>query len=318
MHPAYSVIIFTTASGAGYGLLVWLALAKALAVAPAERSFAVVAFGLAFALITAGLLTSTAHLGRPERAWRAFSQWRTSWLSREGVLALATYVPAGLLALGWTSLAGSAATLVLGVATIALALLTLFSTGMIYASLRTIRQWHQPLTAPIYLALGLASGAVLFNLIWRAFGLAQPWPTWLAFACLAVAGILKWSYWRAIDGELRTYTVEAATGIGHLGKVRPLEPPHTEPNYIMREMGYRVARKHAKALRRGVGILAFAVPMAASLLSLIPAHVLGLAPVLGLVGSVVAVLALAAGLLLERWLFFAEAEHVVMLYYGPD
>ena len=252
MHPAYSVIIFTTASGAGYGLLVWLALAKAFELAPTQRSFAVVAFGLAFVLITAGLLASTAHLGRPERAWRAFSQWRTSWLSREGILALATYPPAGLLALGWDSLAGASATaLLLVLATIASALMTLFSTGMIYASLRTIRQWHQPLTAPIYLALGLASGAVLLNLLLRAFGLTQAWSAWLALACVAVAGILKWAYWRAIDDELRTYTVEAATGIGHLGKVRPLEPPHTEPNYIMREMGYRVARKHAKALRRG-------------------------------------------------------------------
>jgi len=322
MHPAYSVIIFTTASGAGYGLLVWLALAKAFELAPTQRSFAVVAFGLAFVLITAGLLSSTAHLGRPERAWRAFSQWRTSWLSREGVLALATYLPAGLLALGWASLAGTSATaLLLVLATIASALMTLFSTGMIYASLRTIRQWHQPLTAPIYLALGLASGAVLLNLLLRAFGLTQAWSAWLAVACVAVAGILKWAYWRAIDDELRTYTVEAATGIGHLGKVRPLEPPHTEPNYIMREMGYRVARKHAKALRRGVGIFAFAVPMATSLLALIPlGPALGpaLGSALGLVGSAIAVLALAAGLLLERWLFFAEAEHVVMLYYGAD
>jgi DMSO reductase anchor subunit len=319
MHPAYSVIIFTTASGAGYGLLVWLALAKAFELAPAQRSFAVVAFGLAFVLITAGLLSSTAHLGRPERAWRAFSQWRTSWLSREGVLALATYLPSGFLALGWASLARtSAVALLLVLATIASALMTLFSTGMIYASLRTIRQWHQPLTAPIYLALGLASGAVLLNLLLRAFGPTQPWSAWLALACVAVAGLLKWAYWRAIDAELRTYTVEAATGLGHLGKVRPLEPPHTEPNYIMREMGYRVARKHAKALRRGVGIFAFAVPMAISLLSLFPTPTAAFGPALGLVGSAIAVLALAAGLLLERWLFFAEAEHVVMLYYGAD
>ena len=55
---------------------------------------------IALVLITAGLLSSTAHLGRPERAWRAFSQWRTSWLSREGVAAVFTYVPAGLFALG--------------------------------------------------------------------------------------------------------------------------------------------------------------------------------------------------------------------------
>jgi len=314
MHPAYSVIIFTTASGAGYGLLVWLAVAKALALAPEQRSFAGLAFGLAFGLISAGLLSSTAHLGRPERAWRALSQWRTSWLSREGILALVTYLPAGLLALGWTSLADrSASALLLVLATMAAALMTLFSTGMIYASLRTIRQWHQPLTAPIYIALGLASGAVLLNLILRAFGLTPSWPAWLALACLAAAGCLKWAYWRAIDGELRTHTVAAATGIGHLGKVRPLEPPHTQPNYIMREMGYRIGRKHAKALRRGVGLFAFAIPMSASLLSLS-----AFGPALGLVASALAALALAVGLLLERWLFFAEAEHVVMLYYGAD
>src|SRR5262245_42951305 len=131
MHPAYSVILFTTASGAGFGLLTWLALFAVLSLVPPTRGLGLAGFALAFGLITAGLLSSTAHLGRPERAWRAFSQWRTSWLSREGVLAVATFLPAGLLALGWTSLAGSAATLVLGVATIALALLTLFSTGMI-------------------------------------------------------------------------------------------------------------------------------------------------------------------------------------------
>src|SRR5262245_29816637 len=143
MHPAYSVILFTTASGAGYGLLTWLALARLLAVLPAQPSFGVAAFGLAFLLITAGLLSSTAHLGRPERAWRAFSQWRTSWLSREGVLALVTYVPAGLLALGWIVFDSRSQVLVLlALLTMAAALLTLFTTGMIYASLRTIRQWH--------------------------------------------------------------------------------------------------------------------------------------------------------------------------------
>ena len=90
--------------GAGYGLLVWLCLGGLFGLVPTERWLGVAGFGLAFALITAGLLSSTAHLGRPERAWRAFSQWRTSWLSREGVMAVATYVPAGVLAIGWVFL----------------------------------------------------------------------------------------------------------------------------------------------------------------------------------------------------------------------
>ena len=169
MHPAYSVILFTTASGAGYGLLVWLCLSGLFGLVPTERWLGFAGFGLALALITAGLLSSTAHLGRPERAWRAFSQWRTSWLSREGVMAVATYVPAGVTAIGWVFLETIDGLFeVAAVLTVLGALGTLYTTGMIYASLRTIRQWHQPLTAPIYIALGLASGAVLFNLLLRA------------------------------------------------------------------------------------------------------------------------------------------------------
>ena len=139
---------------------------------------------------------------------------------------------------------------------------TLFTTGMIYASLRTIRQWHQPLTAPIYIALGLASGAVLLNLLLRIFEEYDPWPALLALACLLVAAAMKWAYWQRIDGEAREYKIGAATGLGHLGKVRQLEPPHTQPNFIMREMGYQIARKHAEKLRRLVLLLAFAVPIA--------------------------------------------------------
>ncbi len=103
MHPAYSVIVFTTASGAGYGLLIWLAVAVASNLVPRDPVLGFFGLGVALALITIGLLTSTAHLGRPERAWRSLSQWKSSWLSREGVAAIVTYLPAGVLGLGWCS-----------------------------------------------------------------------------------------------------------------------------------------------------------------------------------------------------------------------
>jgi sulfite dehydrogenase (quinone) subunit SoeC len=310
MHPAYSVILFTTASGAGYGLLVWLAVFGITGWAEAETWFGLVAFGLAFALITAGLLSSTAHLGRPERAWRAFSQWRTSWLSREGVLAVLTYVPAGILALGWVWF--ERPLMLAGLATALCALATLFATGMIYASLRTIRQWHQPLTAPLYVVLGLASGAVLLNLLLRLFQEDEPWPSQLALLGLAVAGAMKWAYWQRMDGEAREYTIGAATGLGHLGNVRMLEPPHTQPNFIMREMGYTIARKHAQRLRQLVLLLAFGVPIVATLLTFVPATLAEIG------GALLAAISMGAGLVVERWLFFAEAEHVSMLYYGVD
>jgi DMSO reductase anchor subunit len=305
------VILFTTASGAGLGLLAWLALLGMLDAVPADRWLGVAGLGLAFLLVTSGLIASTAHLGRPERAWRAFSQWRTSWLSREGVMAVATVVPAGVLGAGWVGLESVDGLFAIAAAlTVACAVFTLYCTGMIYACLRTIRQWYQPLTAPIYVALGLASGAVLLHALLALFGEAAPWSAWLAIVCVAVGAALKWAYWLRIDGELRTYTAEAATGLGHLGKVRALEPPHTQPNFVMREMGYRVARKHALKLRRLTLLLAFGLPIALLLLSQTGGIVLA--------SALAAALSMAVGLVTERWLFFAEAEHVAMLYYGAD
>ncbi len=224
-------------------------------------------------------------------------------------MAVATYVPAGLLALDWVLLERADGVFnALALLTAICAGVTLYTTGMIYASLRTIRQWHQPLTAPVYIALGFASGAVLLNFIFNVFGYAGAWSAWLAIVCLAAAGLMKQAYWRGMDAERRTWTVGDATGLGHLGKVRPLEPPHTQPNYIMREMGYRVARKHADKLRVIVQLAAFVVPIVASLLSLAA----------GVAAAALAVLSIGLGLVVERWLFFAEAEHVVMLYYGAD
>jgi DMSO reductase anchor subunit len=313
MQPAYSIILFTVASGAGFGLLAWLALFGLIGAVPADRALAVIGFGLAWVLVTVGLVASLLHLGRPERAWRALSQWRTSWLSREGVLALASLSASGLLAVGWvfTPQIDGVLIALAAVMTIASSLATLCATGMIYASLPTIRQWHQPLTMPIYLALGLASGAVLLNLVLAIRGLAAPALTTLCIALLAAGAGLKWAYWMRIDGAPRTLRAAAAIGLGH-GKLSALEAPHTQPNFVMREMGFAVARRHAAALRKIALTLAFAVPLVA----LLATYRAG--PVATLGATLLAALATGAGLLVERWLFFAEAEHVAMLYYGRD
>ena len=157
MQPAYSVILFTTASGAGYGLLCLMGLGAAFGWLPPDRMFGLLGLGLALGSITLGLLSSTAHLGHPERAWRALSQWRSSWLSREGVLALATYLPAGVLGIGWAILGRTDGIYAFaGLAAATLAMLTVGATGMIYQSLPTIRQWHHPLTTPVCVAASLA------------------------------------------------------------------------------------------------------------------------------------------------------------------
>ena len=311
MHPAYSVILFTTASGAGYGLLCLMGLGAVSGALPPDRLLGFLGLGLALALITTGLLSSTFHLGHPERAWRALSQWRSSWLSREGVLAVATYVPAGVLGIGWAILGRTDGVFAAaGIAAAVLAPLTVFVTGMIYQSLPTIRQWHQPLTAPVYVALALATGAVLLALLLAALGSGVHLPASLAAMLLAIAAALKLSYWRAIDTAPPLASPGTATGLGRFGTVHQLEAPHSQANFVMREMGFTVARKHALKLRRFVLLALLAAPFGMCLLA---SALSGASATLALL---LAAISTSLGVVTERWLFFAEAEHVVMNFYG--
>lgn len=310
MHPALSVVYFTTATGAGYGLLALLAGAIALGAIEPNRWFGFVALGLALALITSGLLSSTAHLAHPERAWRAFSQWRSSWLSREGVMAVLTYVPTSIFGIGWIVLGHTGGVVpAAGLAAAVLALVTVFTTGMIYASLKPIAAWNTPFTVPGYLIFAVMTGAVLFNALLRLFGADARWAGVFALLMIAVGWGWKVAAWRHNDALIPPSTANSATGLKG-GSVRSIEWPHSEENYVLKEMGFRIARKHAAKLRRLVHLLAFAMPFAATALSLLaPAGV-------GVAAAVVAVIAQGPGMLAERWLFFAEAKHTVTLYYG--
>ena len=311
MHPAYSVILFTTASGAGYGLLLWLAAAAALNLMPRDPMLGLFGLGFAIALVTIGLLSSTLHLGRPARAWRALSQWRSSWLSREGVAAIVTYVPIAALGFAWVFGEWVPGQFTAGaVLSVPCALITVWCTGMIYASLPTIRAWNQPLVAPVYVVLALATGGVLMNLLLAMFGYELRWAATGTILALVFGAILKRLYWTAIDTAAKTYTAESATGLGRFGTVRPLDPPHTQPNFVMREMGYQVARRHAERLRRLSAVLLFLFPIVAGLLLLLNPP----SPVQIAIAALSA-LSAAVGVLTERWLFFAEAEHVVVVFY---
>jgi DMSO reductase anchor subunit len=312
MHPAYSVILFTTASGAGYGLLALLGLVGFNHGPASSLWFGAVALVIALGLITLGLLSSTFHLGRPERAWRAFSQWRSSWLSREGVASVVTFAPAVVFGALWLGFLPQSQWLgVAGLATVLMCAVTVFCTAKIYSTLTTIRQWHQPLTVPVYLVFALATGAVLLMAIASLFGLYQIFQAGLAIVALAVTLVLKILYWRRIDSEPKTRTIEAATGLAREGeKVRQWEVPHTAENFIMKEMGFVVARKHTEKLRRLViGLLAVVILVSAMTMVL---------PVLAIPLSIIAFLLSGAAAAAERWLFFAEAQHVVSLYYGAE
>ena len=313
MHPALSIVLFTTSSGAGFALLALLGLGAPLGWLPEGPGFAFVALAVAIVLAAAGLVSSAFHLGRPERAWRAFSQWRSSWLSREGVFSVLTFVPLGVFAIGWVLFGATGGIVGLcGILAAALAAATIYCTGMIYASLKPIHQWHNHWVVPGYLALGLMAGFLVLDFLvrlWvpRATGLAL-----LTLAAILLAWWIKERYWLFIDTSSARSTVASATALGSRGPVRLIEAPDTQEDYLLKEMGFRIARKHARRLRRIARLAGFALPALASLLVLL------LAGAAGAAAAGIGVLGAALGLVVERWLFFAEAKHTVTLYYGAD
>jgi DMSO reductase anchor subunit len=310
VHPSFSVIFFTTSSGAGYGLLALLGVLAPFGLVPHDPLFALVALGLALGGITAGLLSSTFHLGHPERALRAFSQWRSSWLSREGIASVATYVPTGLFALLWVFFGGISP--LLGFLAALGSVVTVICTAMIYRSLKPIQRWHNGWVVPNYLALALMTGALWLAPLVHLFGIASSGSAWFTLTTIILALLLKVFYWRFIDTSASVSTAESATGLGALGKVRLFEAPHTSENYLLKEMGFQIARKHAAKLRRIAILLGFVLPF---LLSLAPLLTAGWP---ALIATLLAAPLATVGVLTERWLFFAEAKHAVMLYYGAS
>tara|TARA_Y100001936_G_scaffold253702_1_gene320224 strand:- start:28272 stop:29150 length:879 start_codon:yes stop_codon:yes gene_type:complete len=278
-----------------------------------DRWFGFTGFFFAFTMIVSGLISSTYHLGHPERAWRALSQWKSSWLSREGVLAVAGFGPFALFAFGWVILEShDGAWRLFAILTVLFAVLTVYATSMIYATLRTIRAWFNPHTVRAYLAFAIWTGSIWFNLLTHLFDLHTPG---IGFIVLA-SGILIWwfkrKYWMFLDGSPSWVSPNSATGLNDLGPVRLLDSPNTQENYIQQEMGFKIARKHAVKLRRWAFLTFFLIPYCLALMTVeaeawlkIPAAILA-------VGFVM------VGTMIERWLFFAEAKHTVMLYYGAE
>ncbi|MEM9427680.1 MAG: DmsC/YnfH family molybdoenzyme membrane anchor subunit [Pseudomonadota bacterium] len=288
MHPAPSIILFTTLSGLGFGMLAFLGLD-----APAPRGWTAFWFFLiAYLLAVGGLLSSTFHLGHPERALKAFTQWRSSWLSREAWLAVAALAVMGLYAIGLVFF--DTRLRVMGIAGGLLSLGTVFATSMIYTQMRTVPRWNHWGTPILFLAYAIVGGALLTGRVE------------LARAVLPLLLLLQIFAWIDQDRHEQADPTDigTATGLGTRGKVRAFEAPHTGENYLTREMVFRIGRKHSKTLKGVALALGMVVP---ALILFLPFHH---------ALAAVAVLLHLAGVLVQRWLFFAEARHVVSFYYG--
>lgn len=305
MRPTFAVICFTVLAGAGYGLWCWLGAALAAGIYPLAGAGVLVPLAFGFVLVTAGLLASTAHLGRPERAWRALTQWRSSWLSREGVVSLLTYLPMLVLAaLAWTDRSGAGIRIAGGLLALG-ALATLLCTANIYRSLKTIRAWRLRQVLPLYYLFAWLSGGLwlwTWLAAWHAVGVAFP----LALLVLAaIAAVIKTRYWQRLDG-LPPNTAGHATGLEMLGQVRAFAGPTTEESYLTHELAFVLARKHSARLRR-IAVSLFTLVPVLGIAIAVPTHAWGVA--------LIAALACLAGLLVERWLFFAEARHAVAAFF---
>jgi len=288
MHPSPSVIIFTALSGLGFGLLVFLGLKMPDVTGVLAFIFFVIGFGLA----VGGLISSTFHLGRPERSLKAFKQWRSSWLSREAIAAVFTLSVMAVYAIGRIFFDYDIR--ILGVVGAIMSIVTVFTTSMIYAQLKSIPRWNTKLTPAYFLSLSLAGGALLAGQIT------------FCLLLLLISGIIQLLVWIKGDRALALSgtTIESGTGLGTIGRVRAFEPPHTGTNYLLKEFVHIVGRKHSAKLRIIALILMIGTPII--LLSLSFSHFL----------AALSVISHISGLFISRWLFFAEAEHVVGLYYG--
>lgn len=304
MHPALSVIVFTVASGAGFGLVTLTLLLALLGLSAFPETMTGLLLGIGLA--TLGLLSSTLHLANPRNAWRAFMRFRSSWLSREAVFALAFYPVIGLFLLAyWSTGSVTGWALPMAIASMVLAMGTVFTTGMIYASLRTIPQWNSALVPANYLLLALASGAVLALAVKAPFGGFDDAPALLALALVAIAGASKVLYFQWI-GKPQGPTINTALGITR-GRARLLESGQSADNFLNREFGYRPDVGRVRQFRWLTYLCAFLLPLGLVLVSLFEQE-----PVWALPAAVLMI----AGLLAERWLFFAEARHTVNLFYG--
>jgi DMSO reductase anchor subunit len=303
MNPAFSVVFFTTLAGAAQGLVVTLALAV-LAGMPLAPGYASVALVVAEAMLLVGLGASFGHLGRPERAWRSVLMWRTSWLSRE-VIVLPTFI--GVVALWWLALRNGIQTPLLPLAAIVVAALLWYCTAMIYACLRFIQEWAQPLTIVNFTLIGLSSGLILASALAALMGeqalLRVMGPC--ALATTLVAWAARTLALRRNAAMKPRSNLQSATGI-------------KAPNLVQKSMGMSAGSFNTREFFHGASRAAIKkVKLAFIMLAFVLPSLLLLWALSGqsTIAFVLALLVQVPGLVAERWFFFAQAQHPQNLYY---
>ncbi|MGA0794693.1 MAG: dimethyl sulfoxide reductase anchor subunit family protein [Quisquiliibacterium sp.] len=313
MRPALSVLLLTTLIGAGQGLFIAIAGTETLQVLRAEPAQSLGALPVAGSVVSLllcalGLVASFFHLGHPERAWRTATCWRTSWLSREViVLPLLMAVIALYGASHW--LVPGDSQMGLGLLGIVLSLALYLCTGMIYAVVKAIREWATPITVINFTLMGIASGFTLAAALAAisAPALTSGFAIWAAWLTL-IAALGRFSALRRNTRIVPATTPQSAIGVRHPRVVQRSQGA-MGGSFNTREFFHGKSPEFALAMARAFPVVAFLIPLI--LLLAVYSSTTGL-------GALAAWLAFAvqfAGLLIERWVFFAQANHTQNLYY---
>ena len=289
MHPAPSIILFTVLSGFGFGLTSIVGLLQFLNQISMVDIIIFSSMGLFFSTI--GLISSFFHLANKKNAIKSMSQWQTSWLSREAISSIfCLSIVVGNI--GWIFVQNMYINEV-GIILFLLSLITVFTTSMIYAQLKTVPSWNNMLTPTLFIFAALAGGSILIT-------------DHASLVLLLIFAVLQVLFWYIADRSFidKETTVGTALGFGKNEEIRAFDAAHTNRNYLLNEMVYKVARKHAIKIRYISFFAAFVLPM--SLILIFPGN---------FSVSVLIIASHLVGIYFSRWLFFAEAKHSVSFYY---
>ena len=313
MHPSFSLILFTSMAGMAQGAIVSLAVLNSGSDQLPSELLNVYLFPLILALLFGGLLASTFHLGHPERAWRAIMMWRTSWLSRE-VLILPAFIALTALAyyFSWQASVPNWLWLLLSMAALALWVCT----AMIYQCIRFIQEWAHPATMVNFIALGMSSGWFLLMVLLTLWSILHPNQAVVTSSNIAgVAGFtgflillslsLKLWIWKRNRGLKPKSNLQSATGI-KTGFVRQISMGMMGGSFNTREFFHQQSSFFVANVRKIAFFGTYLLPVL--LLTIVVSN--GTLSVL-----VLAFVVHCIGLMAERWLFFAEANHPQNLYY---
>ena len=307
MRPQLSIILFTTLAGMAQGLLFFIALLNIEAPVLSAPFIAILALPVSFVLLTLGLVASFFHLGHPERAWRAAMMWRTSWLSREvialpAVMALTAitffFVISGMVP-AWLWAALLIGTLALWICT-----------AKIYQCIRFIQEWSHPSTLSNFILLGLTSGGLLLEfllMLWNdpSIPLGMGLISGANFILLFLALNLKLWIWRRNQQLKPKSNLASATGIKG-NNIRQTSMGFMGGSFNTREFFHHQTDRAISNIRKIILLMAYIGPMILLAFSMNSPSVAQIA---------FALFIHYIGLLAERWMFFAEANHPQNLYY---